>query len=48
VFEEVKTEKKKVLITKRGGPIAEVVPVDTQEKGVFLKAAMTVAKSKRS
>ena len=41
VFEEVKTKKKKVLITKRGVPIAEVVPVDTQEKGVFLKAAMT-------
>jgi len=41
VLEEVKTKKKKVCITKRGVPIAEVVPVNTKEKGISLKAAVT-------
>jgi prevent-host-death family protein len=39
VLEEVKTKKKRVRITKRGKPIAEIVPVNTKEKDVPLKAA---------
>ena len=41
VLEEVKTKRKKVCITKRGVPIAEVVPVNTKEEGIPLKAAVT-------
>jgi prevent-host-death family protein len=41
VLEEVKTKRKKVCITKRGVPIAEVVPVNMKEKGISLKAAVT-------
>ena len=37
MLEQVK--KKKVCITKRGVPIAEVIPVNAKEKGVFLNAA---------
>ena len=33
VLEEVKTKKKKVRITKRGVPIAEIVPVNGKGKG---------------
>ena len=32
VLEEVKTKKKRVCITKRGEPIAEIVPMNTKEK----------------
>jgi prevent-host-death family protein len=41
VLEQVKTKKKRVRITKRGVPIAEIVPVNTKEKIVPLKAAVT-------
>ena len=41
VLEQVKTKKKKVCITKRGVPIAEIVPVNTKEKDGPLKAAVT-------
>jgi len=41
VLEQVKTKKKRVCITKRGVPIAEIVPVNTKEKAVSLKAAVT-------
>ena len=37
VLEDVKKQKKRILITKRGEPIAEVVPVENHEKNVPLK-----------
>jgi prevent-host-death family protein len=39
VLEEVKTKKKRVRITKRGKPIAEIVPVNKKGKDGPLKAA---------
>jgi prevent-host-death family protein len=41
VLEQVKTKKKRVCITKRGVPIAEIVPVDTKTKVAPLKATVT-------
>ena len=41
VIEQVKTKRKRVRITKRGVPIAEIVPVDTKAKVVPLKATVT-------
>jgi len=41
VIEQVKTKKKRVRITKRGVPIAEIVPVDAKAKVVPLKATVT-------
>jgi len=41
VLEEVKTKRKKVRITKRGVPIAEIVPVNREKKGVSLKGCVT-------
>jgi prevent-host-death family protein len=44
VLEQVKTKKKKILITKRGVPIAEIVPVNGlngKEKRVSLKGCVT-------
>lgn len=41
VLEKVKRERKKFLITKRGKPIAEIVPVDYQKKQVPLKDTVT-------
>jgi prevent-host-death family protein len=40
VLEEVKTKKKKVCITKRGVPIAEIVPVTGKEKTASLKSCV--------
>jgi prevent-host-death family protein len=37
VLEDVKKQKKKVLITKRGEPIAEIIPVDHKKKDIPLK-----------
>jgi prevent-host-death family protein len=37
VLEDVKKHKKRVLITKRGKPIAEVVPYESKEKRIPLK-----------
>jgi len=41
VLEKVKREKRKFLITKRGKPIAELVPVENQKKQVPLKDTVT-------
>ena len=41
VLEEVSTKKKRVLITKRGKPIAEVVPVGRSKKRIPLKDTVT-------
>lgn len=41
VLEEVKKKKKKVLITKRGEPIAEIIPVNGKKKDVPLKETVT-------
>jgi prevent-host-death family protein len=41
VLEEVKTKKKRVRITKRGKPIAEIVPVNTKEEDIPLKSTVT-------
>ncbi len=37
VFEDIKRQKKKILITKRGVPIAEIRPVENQKKDILLK-----------
>jgi len=37
VLEDVSRQKKRVLITKRGKPIAEIIPVEHQKKEVPLK-----------
>ena len=37
VLKEVKETKKKVIITKRGVPIAEIIPVDEEKKDLALK-----------
>ena len=37
VLEDVGRQKKKVVITKRGKPIAEIVPITSQKKKVSLK-----------
>ncbi len=37
VLEDVKKHKKRVLITKRGKPIAEIVPYESTQKGIPLK-----------
>jgi len=41
VLEKVSREKRKFLITKRGKPIAELVPVENQKKQVPLKDTVT-------
>jgi prevent-host-death family protein len=41
VLDQVNTRKKKVCITKRGVPIAEIVPVNGKEKKVPLKGSVT-------
>ena len=41
VLEEVRTKKKRIIITKRGKPIAEVVPVDYESKDIPLKDTIT-------
>ena len=37
VLEDVSRQKKRVLITKRGKPIAEIIPVEHQKKDIPLK-----------
>ncbi|MBU0768140.1 MAG: type II toxin-antitoxin system Phd/YefM family antitoxin [Proteobacteria bacterium] len=37
VLEDVDRQKKRVLITKRGKPIAEIIPVEHQKKDIPLK-----------
>jgi len=37
VLDKVRKQKKRILITKRGEPVAEVVPVEYQEDDVPLK-----------
>lgn len=41
VLEKVKREKKRFLITKRGKPIAEIVPVNQQKRQAPLKDSVT-------
>jgi prevent-host-death family protein len=41
VLEKVEKEKKKFLITKRGKPIAEIVPVKNQQEQIPLKDTVT-------
>jgi len=40
VLKDVKERKKRVLITKRGEPIAEIIPADDKKKDVPLKEAV--------
>lgn len=37
VLEDVRKQKKKVIVTKRGKPIAEIIPVNHQKEDVPLK-----------
>jgi prevent-host-death family protein len=41
VLDEVNRKKKKVIITKHGKPIAEIVPVDYDSKDIPLKDTVT-------
>lgn len=41
VLEKVEKEKNKFLITKRGKPIAEIVPVKNQQEQIPLKDTVT-------
>jgi prevent-host-death family protein len=41
VLEDVKRRKKRVLITKRGVPLAEIVPVEPAEREMPLKDTVT-------
>ncbi len=41
VLEDVKNQKKKIQITKRGKPIAEIIPVEHQKKDIPLKDTVT-------
>lgn len=37
VLEDVRKQKKKVIVTKRGKPIAEIIPVNYQKEDIPLK-----------
>jgi prevent-host-death family protein len=37
VLEDVRKQKKKVVVTKRGKPIAEIMPVNHQKEDISLK-----------
>jgi prevent-host-death family protein len=41
VLDQVSRQKKKVLITKRGKPIAEIIPVAGPEEKISLKETVT-------
>jgi prevent-host-death family protein len=41
VLDELKRKKKRVRVTKRGVPIAKIVPVNGKEKQVSLKGCVT-------
>ena len=41
VLQDVKNQKKRVVITKRGEPIAEVIPYNRDDKDVPLKDTVT-------
>jgi prevent-host-death family protein len=41
VLDEVNRKKKKIIITKHGKPIAEIVPVDYDSKDIPLKDTVT-------
>lgn len=40
VLEDVRKQKKKVVVTKRGKPIAEIMPVNHQKEDISLKDAV--------
>ena len=41
VLDKVNKQKKKVLITKRGKPIAEIIPVESRRQEIPLKETVT-------
>ena len=41
VLEDVKKQRKRVLITKRGKPIAEIIPVNHEKEDIPLKDTVT-------
>ena len=41
VLEDVKKQKKRIIITKRGEPIAEVIPYNSDKKDIPLKDTVT-------
>ncbi len=41
VLEDINQQKKRVVITKRGKPIAEVIPFETDHEGISLKDTVT-------
>ena len=41
MLEDVKRQKKRVLITKRGKPIAEIIPVNHEKEDIPLKDTVT-------
>ena len=41
VLEDVSRQKKRVLLTKRGKPIAQIVPFDYQKKDISLRETVT-------
>jgi prevent-host-death family protein len=41
VLEDISRQKKRIVITKRGKPIAEVIPFETDQKDVPLKDTVT-------
>ena len=41
VLEDINKQKKRVIITKRGKPIAEVIPFEAEHEGIHLKDTVT-------
>ena len=41
VLEDIRKQKKRVIITKRGKPIAEVIPFETDHEDIPLKDTVT-------
>ena len=41
VLQDVNKQKKRVIITKRGKPIAEVIPYESEQKDIPLKNTVT-------
>ena len=41
VIDEVSRKKKRVVVTKRGKPIAEIIPFDASEKEIPLRETVT-------
>jgi prevent-host-death family protein len=41
VLEDINRQKKRIVITKRGKPIAEVIPFETEQKDIPLRDTVT-------